>query len=412
VIESGTWLERFAFFTVGYSSARVVDQRKPPPPQVSQESPESAALGRQEAMREHFMAQSAGLLPREGAGWEALKKFWEEQEKAAAKAKSQADDFVKSLTEQAATLGMTTEQAKLYQAAQLGISGAQMEAVRAAVATIGQYRTEEEQLKNLEAQASAERAAQERAEAALKTRAEREIVEMQGRLARLELENLTELELVQRQLDEKSALLNAAYAKRLIDEEKFESESARIVKNYAKAKTDIESRELQARLAGAATAFGNLATLMGSHNRKLFEAGKVAAIAMTLINTFEAAWNAYKEGSRISIYVGAAYAAAATIAGMMQVHKIQSTSFGSGGDASPVYTAIPGTSVPSEPTGGSQAGPPTLPQAAAPPTQVNLTLVGVENKPNYTYDEVVNGLIPVLKQAGANGAMDINVIFT
>jgi len=327
-----------------------------------EESRASIELGRQEDMRDRAIAAASGVSKREGAGWEALEKFWKE--------------FVKALQQQAATLGMTTEQAKLYEAAQLGISGAQLEAAKAAVATIEQYRTEQEALQSLEAQASAERAAQERAEAALKTRAEREIVEMEERLARLATENMTEIELIQTQLDAKSALLNAAYAKKLIDEEMFESQSLLILAKYAKAKTTVEKSEQQQRFSGAAQALGNMSSLMQSHNRATFEAGKVFAIGQALVRGYLAVQEAYEDGMRTGgFWWAAAYAAAATVFTGMQITGIRNSSFGGG--AAPVYSAVPGTSVPSGPSGaGVDAPPPSLPQAAAPRTEVNITIVG------------------------------------
>lgn len=74
----------------------------------------------------------------------------------AARLKEQ-DAYVKSLKDEAATLGMTAEQAKLYKAEQLGIAGAQLQVVRTSVTRLAQYRAEEELLRGnaaaMEAQA-------------------------------------------------------------------------------------------------------------------------------------------------------------------------------------------------------------------------------------------------------------------
>jgi hypothetical protein len=80
---------------------------------------------------------------------------------------------------------------------------------------------------------------------------------------------------------------------------------------------------------------GNIATLMNSKNKQMFEVGKIAAYAQTVVNTAEAAMSAFKFGTAIGgPVVGAAFAATAVAAGMVQLQTIQSTSFGGGGSPS------------------------------------------------------------------------------
>lgn len=115
-------------------------------------------------------------------------------------------------------------------------------------------------------------------------------------------------------------LIESAHQARML-EITAEGEAARRV---------IEDAAMQQRLQVAKSMLGNLATLMSSHSRKAFEVGKTAAIAETLISTYEAAQHAFKWGTKIGgPYLGAAFAATAVIAGLARVQAIKSTSFGS-----------------------------------------------------------------------------------
>jgi hypothetical protein len=225
------------------------------------------------------------------------------------------------------------------------------------------------------------------------------------KVERIQLENLTEMEMLNKQLVDKQTALVMSFLK----EEEYARQSALVFRNYEKAKTDIESREQQARLAGAAIAFGNLATLMGSHNRRLFEIGKAAAIAETIIHTISAAQKAFDEGSNMSMWVGAAFAAAVTVAGMMRVQQIRSQNIGGGGGASPVYDAMPGTGVPAEPV-GSQAGPPVLPQASAPERVTNIFIKNGLYAASEIRDTIIPEIIDALNDGVARGQINISLV--
>lgn len=81
--------------------------------------------------------------------------------------------------------------------------------------------------------------------------------------------------------------------------------------------------------------FTDMTSLMNTESRKLFEVGKAAAIANTIISTYESAQDAFKFGTKIGgPPVGAAFAAAAIGAGFARVQAIRSTSFGAGAGGS------------------------------------------------------------------------------
>jgi hypothetical protein len=86
-----------------------------------------------------------------------------------------------------------------------------------------------------------------------------------------------------------------------------------------------------------ATMFGNLASLMQTGNKKMFEIGKTAAKAQTVVSTISSAQKSYESLSGIPVIgpaLGIAAAGAAVIAGGVRLNAINSTSFGGGGSVS------------------------------------------------------------------------------
>lgn len=90
---------------------------------------------------------------------------------------------------------------------------------------------------------------------------------------------------------------------------------------YQKAILQFENEKQEKWLASASDFFGNLASLQQTNNKKMFEVGKAAAIAGALIDTYKAANSAL---SSMPGPLGIAAAAAAIVAGMVNVNKIRS----------------------------------------------------------------------------------------
>lgn len=85
--------------------------------------------------------------------------------------------------------------------------------------------------------------------------------------------------------------------------------------------------------AGAQGALSNLASLRSSSDRKAFEAGKAAAIAQSMTNTFMSATASYASMAAIPVIgpaLGIAAAAAAIMAGMNNIAQIKSQKFQGG----------------------------------------------------------------------------------
>lgn len=113
------------------------------------------------------------------------------------------------------------------------------------------------------------------------------------------------------------------------------------------AKIAIFEQQYQAQFAAASNALGALASLQGSQNKKQAEIGKKAAIAQTVINTYQSATSAYSSLASIPYvgpFLGAAAAAAAIAAGMANVQRIRAQPTGGYMDGG--YTGnIPRTAV-------------------------------------------------------------------
>lgn len=162
------------------------------------------------------------------------------------------------------------------------------------------------------------------------------------------------------------------------------------------ALADFEAQQNRERLGAAKTALGNLSTLMASENRKMFEAGKAAAIAETIINTYEAAQKAFTSLADIPYVgpaLGAAAAAAAIAGGLARVQAIKNTSFGSRSVAVGVGNGVAVGS------GGSAAGGGA---AGATAPRQNIYIQGLN--PNDLYSgSAIRSLIERISEAQGDG---------
>lgn len=114
----------------------------------------------------------------------------------------------------------------------------------------------------------------------------------------------------------------------------------------------IDEARFRQQLQGAQMVFGNLSTLMNTESRRLFEIGKVAAIAEATVAGIESTIHAYKFGTKIGgPATGAAFAATAAAATGVKIQQLQSQQFGGGGTvaAGGAAGASPGTYQPSQP---------------------------------------------------------------
>jgi tape measure domain-containing protein len=122
--------------------------------------------------------------------------------------------------------------------------------------------------------------------------------------------------IIQRGIARGAILENEAAILRKQNEQQYADERVAIAKEEEDRKRQIELERLQ----NMSQLFGNLATLMQTENRKLFEIGKAAAIAQAIVNTATAITNALAVPP---FPLGFALAATAGVAGAVQIATIQ-----------------------------------------------------------------------------------------
>lgn len=141
--------------------------------------------------------------------------------------------------------------------------------------------------------------------------------------------------------------------------------------------------------------FGVLAGLMNSGSKRMFEIGKVASIANALIKTYEAANNAFATGAAINPFLGYAFMAAAIVAGLANVQKINAIQFGGGSSGGGGATSFaPGVGVGVTPT-----VPATAPPGVQPGGGITVIVQGNFLGTREFLDDVV---IPAIQDATNN----------
>ena len=126
----------------------------------------------------------------------------------------------------------------------------------------------------------------------------------------------TENEIVAQGYRARQAIIDEALGR-----EKISKDEARVLSKKNERQAIDEKRQVEVQKLGVLSqGFGNIATLMQSENRKLFEIGKAAALAQAFVNTATAITNALA----VQPYpLGLALAATAGVAGAVQIAAIQ-----------------------------------------------------------------------------------------
>ncbi len=184
--------------------------------------------------------------------------------------------------------------------------------------------------------------------------------------------------------------------KKAMLEEKYANETQMRAREAAKAEIAIEEAKNKAKIAALTTTFGNLSSLMNTENKKLFEIGKVAAIAQAAISTYQGAAQALKD---VPYPFNIAAAASVGIAGAVQIANIKATSFSSGGGA--VAAGAPGGSTPSGMTSTQQA--PAQPEQQG-PAGGTLTVQGLSASSLFSGDavaQIAEELLDYQRRGGA-----------
>lgn len=171
--------------------------------------------------------------------------------------------------------------------------------------------------------------------------------ELQKNLEAVRQANLSELEALREKQAQELEIINQGLESKHLTEQSWyemsretkarhEEELTAIEERAADARTKIAEAEAEAKRQALGNALTDLSSLMNSESRKMFEVGKAAAIANTVISTISSAQKAYESLAGIPVVgpaLGAAAAAAAVAAGTQRVSAIRSQSFGGGGSA-------------------------------------------------------------------------------
>lgn len=152
---------------------------------------------------------------------------------------------------------------------------------------------------------------------------------------------LEEQEILKAKFEQQDETLRDALENQVITEQEYNQIRLDAFSEYQQALSDIETRESDARkkkfedeqkkkkeiLSGA---LNGLTTLMGSHSKKQFEIGKAAAIAESIISTYQG----MNEALTLGWPLGPIAAAAIGVAGFSRVQQIKAQTFNGGGTGS------------------------------------------------------------------------------
>lgn len=185
------------------------------------------------------------------------------------------------------------------------------------------------------------------------------------------------------QVEQLAGLDAQAGAQRIAKEEEIQSAMSQIQQSWGKQET-----------GAVKTMFSDLSTLQQSGNKKMFEIGKAAARAQTVMSTYEGAQKAYTSLAGIPIVgpaLGIAAAGAAIAAGGIRLQAINSTSFGGGGGTVSAGAAGGGAAASSAPAATQQ-----------PAQERNLVVSGIDRNSLYSGDQLTN-LMDNMKAAQEDG---------
>ena len=200
---------------------------------------------------------------------------------------------------------------------------------------------------------------------AKKAEADREAQYIADRLQRLREANMSELQILADKQMAEIEIINAGWEQKLLTDESWnalmaetkqrhEDEISAIEQEAADERARIAKEEADRKNAIMAGAMSGLTTLMNSENRKMFEIGKAAAIAQSIISTYTGMTKALELGWPM----GPIAAAAIGAAGFANVASIRSQSFGGGGSTATGSntTAVNAASTPTASSGDAPAG--------------------------------------------------------
>lgn len=150
--------------------------------------------------------------------------------------------------------------------------------------------------------------------------------EIERRLQALRESFFTEEEMLLEKYMRDDELLREALEKEQLTREEYEQLQLQSAGRFEDGLTAIKKRGEQARLGAIRSALSDMSTLMNGESRKMFEVGKMAAIADATISMYQGIMKAWSLGP----IIGPALAAMVGAVGAMNIKSIANTKFGGG----------------------------------------------------------------------------------
>jgi hypothetical protein len=116
------------------------------------------------------------------------------------------------------------------------------------------------------------------------------------RLKAMQDQFASEAELQMQEYERQLSDLAEFRAKKLLTEQEYNDLEAQATREHQQAMSDLQTQALGDRLSGYSSALGDLAGLMDSGNKRLFNVGKAAAIAQAVVDGYQSAVSAWKHG--------------------------------------------------------------------------------------------------------------------
>ncbi|WP_160153345.1 hypothetical protein [Microbulbifer sp. ALW1] len=203
---------------------------------------------------------------------------------------------------------------------------------------------------------------------------EREREQLAAKLGTLKLSWLTELEQLQVKQDQEMALLDEAFATKLIKHDEYERSLTALEGKHAKEREKFEDKSGKNRVASVFGAFQQMLGVSDSSSKKLFKIQKGLALAKAVATLPSAVIESFNNSGGYPWGIPAATAMAAT--GAAQIAQIKSANFSGGGGIASVGG---GSAMASPPSGGASLAGITQfasNDAAALGSQVHITIAG------------------------------------
>lgn len=155
---------------------------------------------------------------------------------------------------------------------------------------------------------------------------QRQAEEIERRLQALRESFYTEEEMLLEKYMRDDELLREALEQEQLTREEYEQLQLQSAGRFEDGLTAIKKRGEKARLGAIRSALSDMSTLMNGESRKMFEVGKMAAIADATISMYQGIMKAWSLGP----IIGPALAAMVGAVGAMNIKSIANTKFGGG----------------------------------------------------------------------------------